>query len=263
MTVRADDGRPVAAVTRARVDALSLAIALDSCGLHPLAAPLIRIAPRPGDELAQRLAQWEHYDWIACTSRHAVDALAEGCRVAGVAPHLLGMLRVAAVGGATASALASLGMPVSVVPEQADAEQLATALLATRPPKGSRVLFPRSATARDALPSALRAAGLLVDDVVAYETLPCEDGAAVLEAALRADGVAVVTLASGSAAHAFGLLIPAELHARTRLVSIGATTSEIARSLGLRVVEEAEVPDVHALARAARRAVPETRAPHA
>ncbi|MEO6445964.1 MAG: uroporphyrinogen-III synthase [Gemmatimonadaceae bacterium] len=258
MTDDRDAGRPVVAITRAREDALSLAVALDAHGLRPLVAPLIRIVPRPAEGLAQVLGQWEQYDWIACTSRHAVDALAEGCRVAGIAPHLLGMLRVAAVGGATASALASLGIPVSVVPERGDAEQLAAALLATAPGAGARVLFPRAAAARDSLPAALRAAGLLVDDVIAYETLPCEAGAAELASALSRQEVAVVTLASGSAARAFGALVPADLHSRTRLVSIGATTSEIARSMGLRVVDEAESPNVEALARAARRAVTET-----
>jgi len=246
---------PRVAVTRSAESALALAVALDNVGLTPLITPLLRIAYRDSGALAERLAVWAEYDWIACTSRHAVEALAQACVRANVSVHLLGMLRVAAVGGATASALASLGIPVSVVPEEADAEHLAQSLLDTHPLPGARVLFPRAADARDVLPTVLRAQGLAVDEVVVYDTLPCPEGATTLVAALSQNDLAAVTLASGSAARAFATMVDRALWSRTKLVSIGPTTTDVAHSLGLVIAAEADAPSVGALAMAARRTV--------
>ena len=247
--------RRCVAVTRAADDALALAVALDGLGLRPVITPLLRIVYRDAGALADRLAEWAEYDWIACTSRHAVAALARSCERANVSTRLLGMLRIAAVGGATASALASLGIPASVVPEESDAAHLAQSLLNTAPDAGARVLFPRASEARDELPAALRARGLVVDDVVVYDTLPCSEGASTLAAALEANDVAVVTLASGSAARAFATLIHPALWPRTKLVSIGPKTTNAAQSLGLAIAAEADSPGVGALAMAARRTV--------
>ena len=69
------------------------------------------------------------------------------------------------------------------------------------PPPGGRVLFPCAAGARETLPAGLRARGWVVDEVVAYRTVPAEGpDAATAEAVGAADAV---TFASPSAVAAY------------------------------------------------------------
>jgi uroporphyrinogen-III synthase len=151
---------------------------------------------------------------------------------------------VAAVGAGTADAARAHGWPVALVPARHDAAALAQAMAAAAPLRGARVLFPRAAAARDTLPAALRAAGAEVTEVTLYRTVADAPGAAALRAHLLRRDVAVVTLASGSAAHALVERVGVALAARTRLVSIGAVTAAAVRSLGLDVVAEASEASV-------------------
>jgi uroporphyrinogen-III synthase len=216
----------------------------------------VRIVYRPVDAGAD--AEFGGFDWLACTSRHAVEALA-----AAVAPRPLHTAlaapdgttpRVAAVGRATAAALRAHGLTAGGPPGDAgDAAALAERLVAAGVGVGTRVLFPRAAGARDALPMRLRAAGAVVVDPVLYDTLADAAGARALADALAAGAVDVVTLASPSAVQALAAAVDRSRLARARLATIGATTSNAVRALGLSVAAQATTPDARALAAAVAR----------
>lgn len=233
---------------------MSLAAALERVGLEPVITPLLEIRYRDPATLAARLDDSEggaRYDWLVCTSRHAVEAVAQASAELGVAPALLPVARVAAVGRTTASALAALGIAAAVVPATSGAAHLAEAIVAAGGGRGARALFPRAREARPELPAALRRHGVEVDDVVCYDTEEAPEGGRRLEEALRARHLAAVTLASGSAARAFHSLIAPVLRASVPLVSIGPATTAAAVAHGLVVSAEALEATVDALARAA------------
>lgn len=241
------------AVTRAEDDAEPLVRALEAAGFDAIVTPLLRFAARPAEALVALVVSAPPFDWIACTSHHAVAALSAAAPPGGPVRARLAAARVGAVGGRTAAALGAGGWPVAVVPPVSDAAHLARAMLTADRAPVRRVLFPRALEAREELPAILRAAGWHVTDAPCYETLPCADGAAALARRLAAGEVRAVTLASGSAARAFAHLVPPASRGAARLVSIGPTTTAVARDAGLAIAAEADVPSLDALAAAARR----------
>lgn len=248
------------AVTRAATDASSLADALVEEGAIPVLLPLLRFEYLDDGELARRFASPEAgdtYEWLVCTSRHAVAACARAWAAGGGTAAIAGA-RVAAVGRATAEALRSLGVTPALVPATSNARHLAEALLAEGCGKGTRVLFPRAREARPELVEILRSHDVAVDDVICYDTIATPDGGAALARALIDGHVDVVTLASGSAARAFASTVSLEARRVARLVTIGTTTSTDARMCGLTVSGESPDATVEALARVAIRTAHES-----
>ena len=184
--------------------------------------------------------------------------------------------RFAAVGPATARALREAGIAVTVEAADATGAGLGHALRAAGDLAGRRLLLPRASAAGPELPAVLRAAGAVVREVVAYETV--EGPAAslpALAAALADPLLGAVVVASGSAVRGLlaiaaiagadaadpGAADPAAadraaadsspLEAVLRalpFVSIGPSTSEEVRRLGLDLAAEAAAPTVDALA---------------
>lgn len=231
-------GRRVA-VTRAAEQSGDLAERLRALGAEVLCCPLIAIAP-PLDPapLAHALARLEAYDWLALPSANAARAALGGLIRPGRRP------RIAAVGSATAAALAEAGISADLTPAEHSAAGLLAALGDVC---GARVLLPQGDQARPELAEGLAARGASVDAVAAYRTLP-GPGVGALAAALRARALDAVTFASPSAARALldgaGQAVH-ELLAGAALVAIGPTTAAALRAEGLRV---ASVADPHTAA---------------
>lgn len=238
-------------VTRAVEDARSLADGLAAHGARVLVTPLVRTESMEADAAGRdALAAARGYDWIAVTSRHAVDEAARALTALGVVLPASPPPRIAAVGTTTAAAARERGWRVDLVPERQDATTLARTMGAAGALHGARVLFPRALDAGEALPAALRAAGATVDEVTLYRTTSDPAGAAALRALLARES-AIVTLASGSAARALADRVGVAAATRARLVTIGASTSAVAQSLGLSVAAEADEASVDGLVRAA------------
>jgi uroporphyrinogen III methyltransferase/synthase len=225
-----------------------LARALRDAGADVIEATVVKIVdPESWDQLDAALARLAGgaYDWIVFTSGNAVrrvlDRLdaTEG-RVA------LERAKAAAVGSATAAALNSQGVDVDLVPEEFTGRVLAASL--GRGP--GMLLLPRVADGPKAIVSALESAGWTVDDVAAYRNLPGsgQPGAA----RVQAGDFDVVTFTSGSAVRNFldlfgepSALDLAEDSSPAKTVAcIGPSTSDTARSLGVRVDI---VPDEHSV----------------
>jgi uroporphyrinogen-III synthase len=228
--VRGLDGR-IVVVTRARGQHQELAGLLEAEGAVPLLFPTIAFRPaRDLTALDAALRDVHHYDWLVFTSANAVSHVWDRFAALGGAT-MPPTVRIAAVGPATARALAERGSPVSAVPDAHRGSALAGALgdLA-----GRRVLLPRADIGRDETLDALRAAGAEVVAVTAYHTVPAEPDAAGL-AALRS-GVDAVTFTSPSTVHNFVALLSDEaalLLRRTTVACIGPTTADAVTALGL------------------------------
>lgn len=206
---------PKVIVTRPEDSDGLLSTALRAEGCEPVVAPgftyvEIESAPTAGDVAAA--------PWTAWTSAASVEA---------VRPRPSEGSHHAAVGGATAQALAGFGIEADLVGDGGGAE-LAELLLAHLGP-GTHILYPRSAKADRSFAERLRTFGIEVDDRVAYDLLDADPSS--LRAALTAD-VAAITFASPSAVKGFADAVGAELLARDDVVlaSIGPTTTGALRS---------------------------------
>jgi uroporphyrinogen-III synthase len=223
-----------------------------------MAIPLIAIDP-PGDPAPLRAAAAAivDYDWVVVTSAHAAMAFAEALAAARGSAPWPARVRVAAVGAATAEALAARAIPVALVPQQAEGAALAAELAAEHAVAGARILFPRSDRARRAVPDGLRAAGARVDEVEAYRTRLDPAPATRLVAALarhETDGLVLTSPSSAdSLAAAAGAGLAAALNG-VRVVAIGPATAARLRELGRPADAEAAHPDPPGLLAALTRA---------
>ena len=199
-------------VTRPRDQAEPVAAALRAAGFEPVVCPLIEIEPIDEDPIDVR-----GYDWVVVTSANGAAELARRRRGEPT--------RLAAVGDATAAALAEHGIPAEFVPSVASQD----GLLAEFPQPPGRVLFVGAEGARTLLAERLPADFRAVYRTV--ESLPAQAPAGDL-----------VLLASPSAAHAW-----AKLGSPLPAVSIGPQTTAEARGAGIEVVAEAKTPDTRGL----------------
>ena len=231
-------GRTVA-VTRPRGRARELAGRLRSLGARVLEAPLIETRPVPTEALVPVVRGLASYAWLVLTSAEGVRYLRLALDAAGLDARALAGLRVAAVGPATARELERLGVRADLVPDVFDTAHLGRALVGASVP-GERALLFRSRQGSRDLTRVLGAAGVPYDDVVAYDTVACEEGAARLASAIDRGEVDAVALTSGSCARALASALAAAGEPRVPsgcvLACLGEATAGVARELGGRVV---------------------------
>ncbi len=270
------------AVTRARAQASELARRLQALGARVLQTPVIRV--QPISDPAGTPLDPAPYDLICVTSANGVAGLFERLAEAGLDARSLAGTKLAAIGPASARALAEHGVIADLVSERAVAESLLEALADVA---AERALIATARETREVLPDALRARGVEVDVLEVYETVAEPLSARALQTAQSADyvtftssstvrhfvnaatgGDAGETAASPSAATSgesggrLGLspapvglspaplgLSPAPLglSAGTRVVSIGPITSETLREHGVEPDIEADPYDVEGM----------------
>ncbi len=229
-------------VTQAVNQAPELAGLLQAEGAVPLLYPCIAIEPpedvRPLDAALRDVAAGR-YDWVVLTSANTVRVLAGRAQGLGLPPSLWAGVRLAAIGAATDEAAAALlGRPADLVPDEAVAEGLASALLGVVG-TGSRLLLPQAGIARPVLQQALAAAGLDVTPLAAYRTT-VGSGGVDLPALLAPSqpGVDAITFTSSSTVRNLLERLAAEGGDCARLSSlclaaIGPVTAETLRAAGL------------------------------
>ncbi|MDH5493314.1 MAG: uroporphyrinogen-III C-methyltransferase, partial [Myxococcales bacterium] len=233
-------------VTRPRHQAGSLAERIRDASAEPVIVPTIRIEPPEEPErLARAVREIGEYDWLLFTSRNGVDAFFEELSRQGGDARRLGGVRICAIGPKTAEALQPYGLRADSMPDEYRGEAAAETLLAAAgaAAKGQRVLLARAAIAREVLPERLREAGMQVEVVPAYRTLPPDEAAiAELRALFESGSIDVLTFTSSSTVTN---LLDALGEDALRLLegcfvaSIGPITSATARRRGLSVDLEA------------------------
>jgi uroporphyrinogen III methyltransferase/synthase len=261
-------GRTVV-VTRAARQARRFVELLEAAGARVLQAPTIAIEPPPSWEpLDRALEAIETFAWVIFTSVNGVAMVDRRLRERGTGWSVAARRRVAAIGPATADALAEHGVPIAAVPEEYRAEALVDRLASEVVP-GDRVLLPRAAATRDALVTGLRRLGAAVTEVPVYVTRRVDATGARLRDALAAGAVDAVTFTSSSTARNFAELFSADERrqwlARVTVASIGPITAATAAEYGLATAVMPEEYTIPALARALidhfagppRRAIPQ------
>jgi uroporphyrinogen-III synthase len=231
-------------VTRASGQAFGLSQPLRDLGAEVIEIPTIEIrSVGSSAALDHALIKIDHYDTLILTSVNGVERLFDRYNRLGLPVEDMQHLLVVAIGPATAAALQSEGLGVSIVPEKYVAESVVEALRG-KIFKGSRVLLVRAKVARDVLPDELRKAGATVDVIEAYETVVPEGAAERLRKVFASPAVRphIVTFTSSSTATNFLSLLSQEHREHLRevcLASIGPVTSATLTKAGFAPTLEA------------------------
>ncbi len=259
---RADLAGRTLVITRSEDRGEGLRASLEGLGARVLSIPTIRFAP-PEDPapLEAALDSIESYRWLLFTSATAVHFFFAAARSRRIPLERFGALRIGVVGPATASALTHLSLKAARIAAAGDAASLAAALVG---PKASeplgpadRCLLPQADISRGELAEALKAAGVPVTAVTAYET-QAEDPERVkpfLSALEGDEPIDGIVFASPSALRSFlAMTHPHGEHAirekPIRVFSIGPTTTAAIRERGLQVAREAAPHTTEALVEA-------------
>ena len=240
-------------VTRAREQASALSALLEEQGAQVWELPTIKIVPPADFGPAERaLDALDAFDWLVFTSANGVERTLQYLMMRGKDARVFGRTLLAAIGPATAAALAAYGLRADYVPTEYVAEAVAAGLLA-RGVDGKRVLLARAGGARDVLAQELRRGGAQVTDVAVYDVAVPEAPDEAAAQLLREGRLDVVTFTSSSTVRHFaamfrGLDLEAAL-ARTIVACIGPITARTARELGLRVDVQAREYTIPGLVR--------------
>ena len=177
-------------------------------------APTIHDKPGPQLEYSRGGARPQpasYYTWLVFTSANGVSICFERLHSIGYDARAIGNVRVAAIGPATAAALACYGVNADLVPDEYIAEGVAAALIEDARQRdelleGKHILLARAEGARKVLVAELREAGAAVDEVAAYRTSAAasddEQGREVLRL-LQARQLDILTFTSSSTARNF------------------------------------------------------------
>ena len=218
--------------------------ALAAAGYAPEEHPWSAVRAPEDAAAPARALNDDEYDLVLFTSPHAAAALPAGSGKG---------RRCACVGHRTADAARRSGFEVALL-GSAGAEALSEQILSELPGV-KRVLFLRGLEARAVGPDRLAQAGVLVQEVVAYEMMPHPDFERSLS---RAGQASVIVLGSPRAVEALAQHADA-LAADVRFVAPGETTGTAARRHWPDHVHIAERPDPEMIVQAVQAASQERR----
>ncbi len=257
--------RPRILITRTRHQASGLAAALERFGAETILVPTIDIAPPASfaslDAAIATLSQPANpIDWVIFTSANAVHSLAQRAREQGSPLHLN---RIAAIGPATAKAVAEMGggetgpkpqLGQLLVAREFVAEALAEELLA-QAKISQHFLLVRAEETREVIPGILQAAGHTVSVAAAYRNIVPADAIPALKLLFSSPESCpdAITFTSSSTARNLIALLESAGHRippSVVIASIGPITSATLRALGYEPALEAPESTVASLASA-------------
>ena len=226
-------------VTRAREQASILCARLRDLGAEPVELSTIKIAP-PDDfgPLDQAIERLSTYQWVIFTSVNGVESFMRRLWSRGYDARAFGAVKLAAIGPVTAQELEKSALRADYMPGEYVAEAISEGITVS---PGDRILLPRADLARPALAQELAAQGALVDEVVAYRTVPDETARAKVRMLLDTKPD-IVTFASSSTVQNLAAALRSELGenwasalAGATIACIGPITAQTAQELGLKV----------------------------
>lgn len=233
-------------VTRAADQSEEIVNQILRLGGEPVLMPMIQTSPVDEVQAAaihQEVANLSQNEWIIFTSVNGVSEFFRHLHLSARDTRALGRCRIAAIGSVTAGRLEDFGVIPDVTLESSGAEQLAEHFLSERPT--GAVLWIRGSRARDVLPSRLSTAGIVLRQLIVYESNDTEAFPADVVARLRQGTLHWIGLSSPAIARRVAeLLKPEGLLQRgstTRFASISPVTTQVAIASGLTVHAEAKM----------------------
>lgn len=234
-------------VTRSRGQAEVLSAGLRALGADVIEIPVIRIEP-PGDllEFGQLVQDSHAYDWIVFTSPNGVNAFFDMFYKIYNDAREIGGARIAAIGPATAQRVKDFHLKVDLQPAEFVAEAVVREFQKHGSVENERILVVRPEVARDVLATELTGMGAIVDEAIAYRTVPETADAGGGIGRFKSGGADLITFTSSSTAENF-MALKLPLPAGVKTASIGPATSRTMRELGLGIDIEPRQNDIQGL----------------
>ena len=234
-------------VTRTRKQASALSAKLKILGADVYELPTIRIEPPENlMEFGELVRDAFQYEWLIFTSANGVDAFFEMFYRLYDDARSIGNVKIAAIGPATAQRIKNFHLTVDVQPKEFIAEAIIDGLLEFGSVENLKFLVVRAHGAREVLPKRLAELGAIVDEAIAYRTVPETNDTSWALERFQAEGADLVTFTSSSTVENF-LALKLPWPAQMKTASIGPITSETMRKNGLPVDVEAVRYDVDGL----------------
>ncbi|MBV9876649.1 MAG: uroporphyrinogen-III C-methyltransferase [Verrucomicrobia bacterium] len=234
-------------VTRTRQQAGALSARLRSLGADVTELPTIKIAPPENlMEFGELVRDSFQYDWVVFTSPNGVTAFFDLFFKLYDDARALGNARIAAIGPGTAKRVKDFHLAVDLQPEEAVAERLVEAFQQHESVENLKFLLVRAANARDVLPKRLTQMGAIVDEAIAYRTVPETDDITGAKKRFIDEGADLITFTSSSTVENFvAMKLPWPQGIKT--ASIGPVTSATMKQAGLNIDVEATQHDIDGL----------------
>ena len=237
-------------VTRTRKQAGALSNRLRDLGADVLELPTIKIEqPQDLRGFAELVQDSHSYDWIVFTSPNGVTAFFEMFFKLYDDAREIGAARIAAIGPATAQRVKDCHLKVDLQPEEAVAESIVREFQKEGDLENLRILLVQAEKARDVLAKQLAKMGAIVDQGIAYRTVPETGDRQGARARFVEAGADLITFTSASTVENF-LALNLPWPAKMGVASIGPITSKTARERGLKVDVEARQHDIDGLVEA-------------
>ncbi len=230
-------------ITRAAEQSDALAGPLRELGADVVLQPAIVIRP-PADwgPVDATLSNLSQFDWLVFSSRNGVRSFLSRLLTSGKDLRALGKTRIAAIGPGTAEELAAYHLRADIVPQEYQAEALAAALAPQA--SGKRFLLVRASRGREVLAEQLAAAGGIITQVVAYESVDANPADGTFVERMRQGDFDWVTVTSSAIARSVARHFGAALQ-NTKIASISPLTSAALQEFGLTPHAEATTYDMH------------------
>jgi uroporphyrinogen III methyltransferase / synthase len=237
-------------VTRARKQAGALSTRLRDLGADVLELATIRTeSPEDLRAFAELVQDAHGYDWIVFTSPNGVTAFFDMFFKLYDDAREMGPARIAAIGPATAQRVKDYHFKVDLQPEKAIAESIVREFQKQGGVENLRILLAQAEQARDVLAKELSKMGAIVDQGIAYRTVPETNDITGARRRFVEEGADLITFSSASTVENF-LALNLPWPVGMRVASIGPITSKTARERGLKVDVEAERHDIDGLVEA-------------
>ncbi|HEY4300213.1 MAG TPA: uroporphyrinogen-III synthase [Candidatus Didemnitutus sp.] len=219
---------------------------LEQLGATVIELPLIRVTKEVDKHtLAEVFAELGRYEWLVFTSANGARFFFDDFHKAFDDIRTLGLVRIAAVGAATAEVVRAQHLRVELQPEKANAADLAQMMIERESLDSAKVLVVTGNLNRDTLVDKLSEARAIVDRLPMYRTEGNDVVADPVAGDFRQRGADAILFASPSAAQSFfeqaAMLKLAPKATRPLAGSIGPTTTGAMKQLGLPV--DFEAPD--------------------
>jgi uroporphyrinogen III methyltransferase / synthase len=248
------EGRPLfgkrVLVTRTRRQASALSELLRREGAIPVELPAVEMVPVATNEQLETMATSlasRRYNWCLFTSTNSVDFVFDYLQRSGRDSRVFAGCKLAALGSATATALASHGLRADLTAS----EFTSAGLLEAMPIDigGARVLLPRAEGGSEELYGGLRVRGANVEELVLYESAVPDAPDPETLSAVRQGRIDAVTFASSSSVRNLKTLVGDDFARLNEAVvaCIGPLTAKTAREEGLDVKIEPSTHTIPAL----------------
>ena len=237
-------------VTRTRHQAGGLTKELSKLGADVIELPTIKIVEPQNPMMFGELVQDCHtYDWIVFTSPNGVDAFFTMFYKLYNDARSIGGVKIACIGPGTADKVKQYHMAVDLMPEKFVAEGLVAQFKRDENIENQTILWVKAEEAREVIATGLTEQGAIVDEALAYRTVPEREDNQFAIARMNEEGADIITFTSSSTVECF-FALGLELPKGIKIASIGPVTTETLKNRGLKIDIEAREYSIPGLVKA-------------